>query len=96
MESRFISLKPVSMNITISDLRIIKCLLSDARMEITDIAKQASVSSRTVTRRLEKMRQKHILMDFITLKDVSSILLTGYIEFVVLISVDRISPSICS
>ena len=89
VESRFVPLKPISMNITISDLRIIKCLLSDARMEITDIAKQASISSRTVTRRLEKMRQKHILMDFITLKDVSSIQLTGYIEFVVLINIDR-------
>ena len=89
VESRFIRLKPVSMKLTISDLRIIKCLLSDARMEIADIAKQTSISSRTVTRRLEKMRQKHILMSFTILKDVSSIHLIGYIEFIVLINVDR-------
>jgi DNA-binding Lrp family transcriptional regulator len=89
VESRFIRLKPVSMKITISDLRIIKCLLSDARMEIADIAKQTSISSRTVTRRLEKMQQKHILMNFTILKDVSSMQLIGYIEFIVLINVDR-------
>jgi DNA-binding Lrp family transcriptional regulator len=89
VETRFIPMKPVPMKITTSDLRIIKCLLSDARMGITDIAKQASISSRTVTRRLEKMRQKHILMNFTILKDVSSMQLTGYIEFVVLINIDR-------
>lgn len=58
-------------------------------MEIADIAKQTSISSRTVTRRLEKMRQEHVLMDFNTLLGMSSINLIGYIEFVLLINVDR-------
>jgi DNA-binding Lrp family transcriptional regulator len=34
-------INPPSMNISISDLKIIKCLLSNARMEIADIAKEA-------------------------------------------------------
>ena len=58
-------------------------------MEIADIAKQTSISSRTVTRRLEKMRQEHVLTDFNTLLGMSSINLIGYIEFVVLINFDR-------
>ena len=61
VETRFVDQKPVSMNVNISDLKIIKCLLSNARMEIADIAREASVSSKTVTRRIEKMQQNHIL-----------------------------------
>ena len=36
-----------------------KCLLSDARMRVEDIAKETSLSPKTVTRRLEKMRENH-------------------------------------
>jgi DNA-binding Lrp family transcriptional regulator len=88
VETRFVDQKPVSMNVNISDLKIIKCLLSNARMEIADIAREASVSSKTVTRRIEKMQQNHIL-EFTILRDMSSMQLVGYIEFAVVIKVDR-------
>lgn len=51
-------------------------------MEIADIAKQCSISTRTVTRRLEQMRQNHIL-EFTILKDLGSELIvlgTGYYQ----------------
>jgi DNA-binding Lrp family transcriptional regulator len=41
IEYRFATINPPSMNVSISDLKIIKCLLSNARMEIADIAKEA-------------------------------------------------------
>ena len=77
------------MNVSISDLKI-KSLLSSARMEIADIAKEDSVSPRTTTRRIEKMGQHHII-DFSIIRDMSSTNLTGYIEFVLIIAVNKSS-----
>jgi DNA-binding Lrp family transcriptional regulator len=88
VETIFVDQKPVSININISDLKIIKCLLSNARMDIADIARQASISKKTVTRRIEKMQQNHIL-EFTILRNMSSTQLVGYIEFAVIIKVDR-------
>jgi DNA-binding Lrp family transcriptional regulator len=87
LESVFASCTPVTMKIHSSDLQIMKCLLPDPRMLIGDIAKETSLSSRTVTRRLEKMRENHVLQ-FSILANLSSMRLTGYIEFVVLIDVE--------
>jgi DNA-binding Lrp family transcriptional regulator len=79
---------PTTMKIHNSDLEIMKCLLSDARMRVEDIAKEASLSPRTVTRRLEKMRENRVLL-FTISRDLSSTRLTGYMEFDVLINVER-------
>ena len=47
----------VSMDLSETDLRIIKCLLlSGARTEISDIAKEVSISEKTTTRRLDRMK----------------------------------------
>ena len=55
-------------------------------MSVEDIAKETSISSKTVARRLEKMRENHILQ-FSIVTNLSSMQLTGYIEFAVLIDV---------
>ena len=86
VETIFGNFKPVRMNILSSDLEIMKCLLTDPQMLVVDIAKQTSLSRKTVSRRLEKMKENRILQ-FTTLTDLSSMRLTGYIEFVVLIRV---------
>src|ERR671924_656820 len=39
-----------------TDLKIIKCLLSNPRMDMNDIAKKTSISARTVNRRLTRMK----------------------------------------
>jgi len=78
--------KPLNMTIQNSDLKIMKCLLSDARMRVEGIAKEISLSPRTVARRLEKMKENHILQ-FTIFTDSSSTQLTGFIVFVVLIDV---------
>jgi DNA-binding Lrp family transcriptional regulator len=88
IEYRFATINPPSMNVSISDLKIIKCLLSNARMEIADIAKEASISPRTATRRIEKLTQKHML-DFGIIRDMSSMNLTGYIEFILMIAMNK-------
>ena len=49
---------------------------------MTDIAREASISTKTVKRRLEKMREDHILQ-FSILRDMSSMQIVGYIEFAV-------------
>ena len=54
----------VSMDLSETDLRIIKCLLlSGARTEISDIAKEVSISEKTTTRRLDRMKEAR-LIDF--------------------------------
>ena len=86
--SMFVSHKPISVNINNSDFKIIKCLLSNPRMQVADIASEASISTKTVKRRLEKMRENHILQ-FSILRDMSSMQLVGYIEFAVVINVTK-------
>jgi DNA-binding Lrp family transcriptional regulator len=78
---------PVTMKIRSSDLEIMKCLLPDPRLRVEDIAKKTSLSLRTVARRLEKMKENHLLQ-FTIFTDSSSTQLTGFIVFVVLINVD--------
>ena len=52
------------MDLSETDLRIIKCLLlSGARTEISDIAKEVSISEKTTTRRLDRMKEAR-LIDF--------------------------------
>ena len=86
VESIFGSFRPVNVRIHSSDLEIMKCLLSDPQMPVEDIAKETSLSRKTVARRLEKMRENHVLQ-FSTSTNLSSMQVTGYIEFVVLIRV---------
>ena len=87
-DSMFVTYKPISMKIHNSDFKIIKCLLSNARMQVENIAKDSSISIKTVTRRLQKMRESHVLQ-FSILRDMSSMQLVGYIEFAVIIHVQR-------
>jgi Winged helix-turn-helix DNA-binding len=90
VQSIFVSYRPIAMRIHTSDLEIMKSLISDPRMPIDDIAKEASLSSKTVARRLEKMRENHII-EFSILTNLSSTQLTGYVEFAVLINVIHIT-----
>jgi DNA-binding Lrp family transcriptional regulator len=55
-------------------------------MLIEDIGKATSLSPKTVARRLEKMR-KNCVLQFSIVTNLSSMNLTGYIEFAVLIDV---------
>lgn len=87
MESIFGTYKPVTLKLHNSDLKIMKCLLSDARMRVEVIAKETSLSPKTVARRLEKMRENHILQ-FTISTDLTSMQLTGFIELHVIIDVD--------
>ena len=87
LKAVFATYRPVTMKIHSSDLEIMKCLLSDSRMIAKDIAKETSLSAKTVARRLEKMRENHVL-EFSIVLNVSSMRLTGYIEFAVLIYVE--------
>jgi len=86
VESIFARYTPVTMRIYNSDLKIMKCLLPDPRMMIEDIARATSLSPKTVARRLEKMRENHVLQ-FSIVTNLPSMNLTGYIEFAVLIDV---------
>lgn len=70
-----------------TDLRIIKCLLlSGARIEISDIAKEVGISEKTTTRRLNKMKESRLL-DFSL--QCSPAAMVGYIQFVIPISVAK-------
>ena len=66
-----------------SDLRIIKCLLSNPRMDMNDIAKKISISARTVNRRLTRLKDNNVLKFFILCNPVSTL---GYIQFVLVIN----------
>jgi DNA-binding Lrp family transcriptional regulator len=70
-----------------TDLRIIKCLLlSGARTEISDIAKEVGISEKTTTRRLTRMKESRLL-DFSL--QCSPAAMIGYIQFVIPIIVAK-------
>jgi DNA-binding Lrp family transcriptional regulator len=87
VEHAFMNYRPISMKMHISDFKIIKSLLSNPRMRVDDIAKETSLSSKIVARRLEKLRQNHII-EFGIIRNVSSMQLAGYIEFAVVIHLE--------
>jgi len=70
-----------------TDLRIIKCLLlSGARTEISDIAKEVGISEKTTTRRLSRMKESRLL-DFSI--QCSPAAMIGYIQFAIPIIVAK-------
>ncbi len=77
-----------SIKIHISDLKIIKSLLLNPRMQVEEIARDTSLSTRTVARWFERMKKNQFL-EFTTMRNMSSLQLIGYIEFALIIAVDK-------
>jgi DNA-binding Lrp family transcriptional regulator len=71
---------------TYIDFKIMRCLLDNPRLEISDIAEKISMSSKTVTRRLEKMIENHVL-DFTIQINFTAI--GGYIVSVVSANIEK-------
>jgi DNA-binding Lrp family transcriptional regulator len=69
--------------LTETDLRIIKCLLSNPRMDMNDIARKTSMSARTVNRRLTKLKDDNVLKFFILCNPVHTL---GYIQFALVVN----------
>jgi DNA-binding Lrp family transcriptional regulator len=76
-----------STDLSDTDLRIIKCLLlSGARIEISDIAKEVGISEKTTTRRLDRMKEGRLL-DFSL--QCSPTTMIGYIQYAIPIIVAK-------
>jgi DNA-binding Lrp family transcriptional regulator len=69
--------------LTETDLRIIKCLLSNPRMDMNDIARKTSISARTANRRLTKLKDDNVLKFFILCNPVHTL---GYIQFALVVN----------
>jgi DNA-binding Lrp family transcriptional regulator len=79
-------LESTDVALTSTDLRIIKCLLGEPRMKNEDIAKLASVSQKTVKRRLEFMRRNHVIAFGIVYNPSA---MKGYIYFGLIIQTEH-------
>ena len=80
-------LSVASTDLSDTDLRIIKSLLlSGARIEISDIAKEVGISEKTTTRRLDRMKEGRLL-DFSL--QCSPTTMIGYIQFAIPIIVAK-------
>ena len=53
---------PLKLKLRNTDFRILRCLLTDTRMEISEIARQISVSSKTAGDRLAKLRENRLVI----------------------------------
>jgi DNA-binding Lrp family transcriptional regulator len=72
---------PILTDLSETDLRIIKCLLlSGARMEISDIAKELGISEKTTTRRLDRLKERRLLNFSLQYNPAAMI---GYIQFAI-------------
>ena len=70
-----------------TDLRVIKCLLSNPRMDLNEIGRKTSMSAKTVNRRLTKMRDNNVLKFFILCNPAYTL---GYIQFGLIVnSIDK-------
>jgi DNA-binding Lrp family transcriptional regulator len=90
--SRLLQRIPLAPSIKVkeTDLKIIKTLMSNPRMEIVDVAERISVSSKTVTKRLEKLNENHVI-GFSLLTNPVSMKGAGYIQFSTVIDVEKSS-----
>ena len=77
---------PYSYTLKLIDYKIIQSLLKDPRIEISNLSKEIGISERTITRRLGKMIENHII-EFSLLFNPS--VMSGYIIFYMLISFDK-------
>jgi len=78
---------PRTMKINSTDLEIMKSLLPDARKSVENISRETSLSSKTVTRKLENMKRNYV-SQFTISRNLTSMRLTGYIEFDVIVHVE--------
>jgi DNA-binding Lrp family transcriptional regulator len=75
--------------LTDADLRIIKCLLLNPRMDMNEIGRKTSMSAKSVNRRLTRMRDNNILKFFVSCNPAYTL---GYIQFgLVVNTVDKSS-----
>jgi DNA-binding Lrp family transcriptional regulator len=82
-----VSERTISTNPSETDLGVIKCLLlSGARTEISDIAKEVGISEKTTTRRLDRMKEGRLLDFSIQCNPAAMI---GYIQFAIPIIVAK-------
>jgi DNA-binding Lrp family transcriptional regulator len=70
-----------------TDLRIIKCLLSNPRMDLNEVGRKTLMSAKTVNRRLTRMRDNNVLKFLILCNPAYTL---GYIQFGLIVnSVDK-------
>jgi DNA-binding Lrp family transcriptional regulator len=84
MQSMFVSRPFVQKGPKELDFKIIKCLLPNPRMHISEIAKKLSISAKTASRRLEIMKNNNVVQFSVLVNPAST---RGYIQFVIVISV---------
>jgi DNA-binding Lrp family transcriptional regulator len=84
MQSMFVSRPYVQKGPKQLDFRIIKCLLPNPRMHISEIASKLSISAKTVSRRLDIMKDNNVVQFSVLVNPAST---RGYIQFVIVISV---------
>ena len=69
-----------------TDMKITRCLLLNPRMQISEIVDEFGFSAKTITRRLNIMKQNNVLKFSVLCNPASTL---GYIQFVILIHVKR-------
>jgi DNA-binding Lrp family transcriptional regulator len=77
---------PTTLKLRETDFKILKCLISNPRMEISEIARRISASSKTVSSKLEKMKENKML-HFIVKTDPAS--MQGYVRLIMIIRMER-------
>jgi DNA-binding Lrp family transcriptional regulator len=86
IQNQTVDLQNVREQPTYADFKIMRCLLDNPRMKISDIAEKISMSSKTVTRRLGKMIGENVL-DFTIQINFTAI--GGYIVSVVSANLEK-------
>ena len=78
----------MSDKLTVTDYYILKQLVYNPRMEISEIGKAISASSRTVQRRIEKMYERNHILEFTMLPNPDA--MRGQIVFFISVKVEKL------
>ncbi|MGA7370613.1 MAG: AsnC family transcriptional regulator [Nitrososphaeraceae archaeon] len=77
---------PIKLKLRRTDFMIMRCLLGNARMEVSDIAKRISTSPKSVSNRLAKMKENRLMMFNVATDPLK---MNGYIRFGMVIWLER-------
>jgi DNA-binding Lrp family transcriptional regulator len=77
---------PLKLKLRKTDFGILRCLLNDARMEISEIAKRVSVSTKTAGDRLSKLKENRIIIFNVATDPVN---MKGYIRCGMLVRLEN-------
>lgn len=91
LTERVIGGKFVRVSLDESDMKILSCLAGDARMPLLDLARKVGVSPNTVKQRINKMKDRKVIVGFKAKINSGKL---GYLHYKIFLQLAEVSPDV--